>query len=137
MNESFLETRINALERQVKFQRWAIGGLLLAALAVGGIAASTSDVSNEIKTKRLTVVSEKGGNSIMLATEKNGGVILLFGGDGLNPQAALGCREEGGELLIKGGGGQNRVQISGEKDSGKIAVWSGGQMRDLSPAGSK
>jgi len=131
MNESTLEARINVLERQVKFQRLAIGGLLLVSLAVGGLAASTSDVSNEIKTKRLLVVNEKGGNAIMLATQKEGGAIVLFGSDGLTPRAALASQEDGGELLIKGGGGQNRVQLAGDKDNGKVTVWSGTQVREL------
>jgi hypothetical protein len=132
MNTSALEKRIYALERQVKFQRWAIGGLLLTALVVGGIAASTSDVANEVKTKKLSVVNEKGENAIVLAPQKEGGVVALFGPEGRAPRMILGCQEDGGEVLIKGGGGMNRVQISGDKDNGKVSVWSGNQMREVS-----
>ena len=131
MNTSTLEARINVLERQVKLQRWAIGGLLLTALAVGGIAASTSDVASELKTKRLTVVNETGANAIVLAPQKEGGVVALFGPEGRAPRVILGCQEDGGELVIKGGGGANRVQISGDKDNGKLSVWSGSQMREV------
>jgi hypothetical protein len=137
MNESTLEARINVLERQVKFQRWTIGGLMLAALVVGGVAATTGDVSNELKTKKLTVVNDKGENAVMIAPEKDGGIVAVFGPQGRIPHIVLASQESGGEVLVKGGGGVNRIQMTGDKDNGKVTVWSGSQMRELSGGSSK
>ena len=49
MKDSNFEPRIGRLERQLRFQRWTIGGLLIAVLTIVGIGASSSDVANELK----------------------------------------------------------------------------------------
>ena len=131
MNDSILESRVQHLERQLKHQRWIIAGVLLAALAVGGIAASSSDVSTEVKTKRLVVVDDKGEQMILMTSEKDGGVAAFFGAEGKVPVLIAAGRPTGGELLIKANGGQNRVEIMAEKDAGRVSVSTGGSMRQL------
>lgn len=133
-----LESRIESLERKVKTQRWLIGGLLMAAVAVAGIAAATSDVSNEIKTKKLVVVNDKGEQAVLLASEKDGGVVALFNGQGLAPVMIAAGRPTGGELLLKNQGGVNLVEIVGDKSGvGRVSVSVGGKMRELSESGAK
>ena len=138
MKETTLEARMHCLERQLKIQRWVMCGLLLAALAVAGIAATTSDVSDEIKTKKLVVVNDKSQQVIWLTSEKDGGVAVFFNGEGMSPVLIAAGRPTGGELLVKGGRGSNLVEISGDKSgAGHVAVSVGGTMRQLGEAGAK
>ena len=138
MKESTLEARIQCLERQLKTQRWLMCGLLLAAVAVAGIAATTSDISNEIKTKKLVVVNDKGEQVIWLTSEKDGGVAVFFNGEGLSPVLIAAGRPTGGELLLKGARGLNLVEISGDKSgAGHVSVSVGGTMRQLGESGAK
>jgi len=132
MKDITLEARIQHLEGQLKIQRWFIGGLLLAALAAAGVAATTSDVSNEIKTKKLVVVNDKGEQAIWLTSEKDGGVAVFFNGEGLAPVLVVAARPTGGELVLKGARGVNLVEMSGDKSgTGHVSVSVGGTMRQL------
>ena len=138
MKETTLEARIESLERKVKTQRWLLGGLLMAAVAVAGIAAATSDVSNEIKTKKLVVVNDKGQEVVWLTSEKDGGVAVFLNGEGMQPVLIAAGRPTGGELLLKGEHGVNLVEISGDKSgSGHVAVSVGGTMRQLGGSSAK
>ena len=137
MNEIDLERRMQHLERQVKTQRWLIGGLLAAVLAAAGIAATTSDVSNEIRTKKLVVVNDKGEQAILMMSEKDGGVAAFFNGQGMVPVLIAAGRPTGGELLIKNVGGGNLVEVAGEKGAGRVSVSVGGAMHPLNASGAK
>ena len=137
MNETTIEARIQNLERQVKYQRWVIGVLLAIAVTVGGIAAATSDVTAEIKTKRLTIVNERGENAIYMTSEKDGGVAAFFGAEGRIPVLIAAGKDTGGFLLLKGKSGMDRVQLSVEKEEGDVSVWSGANMRHVGIPGGK
>jgi len=137
MYNSILETRIQSLERQVRSQRLLISGLLVTALAVVGIAAATSDVSNEIKTKRLSIVNDKGEQVLLATSEKDGGVLALFNGQGLTPVFIAGGRPTGGELLVKNASGLNMVEIMEDKGGGRVSVSAGGSMHRLGDSGTK
>jgi hypothetical protein len=131
MKDSNFEPRIGRLERQLRFQRWTIGGLLIAVLTIVGIGASSSDVANELKAKKLVIVNDKGEQVVLLMSEKDGGVAAIFGPGGRVPVLIAGGRENGGELLIKANSGQNRVELLGDTDRGKVSVSSNGQMQQL------
>src|SRR6266446_5674255 len=101
MKDFNFEIRIRHLERQLRFQRCAIGGLLVAVLTVVGIGASSSDMASELKAKKLVIVNDKGEQVVLLTSEKDGGVAAIFGPGGRVPVLIAAGRESGGELLIK------------------------------------
>src|SRR5437773_588264 len=122
MKDSNFESRIRLLERQLRFQRWTIGGLLIAVLTIVGIGAGSSDVANELKARKLVIVNDKGEQVVLLMSEKDGGVAAIFGPGGRVPILIAAGRESGGELLIKANSGQNRVELLGDTDRGKVSV---------------
>jgi hypothetical protein len=131
MSEHDLTLRLQKMERQVKTLRWCLAALLLTAIGVAGIAASSQGVVDEVRTKKLTVVNEQGDNSIVLMSEKNGGVLTLYSSDGRSPYFLAGARPEGAELLLKAEGGKNAVQITSSKNGGEVMVSANGQMHAL------
>ena len=137
MKDSSLEARIQHLERQLKAQRWLMVGLLMAVLVIAGIGAATSDASNEIKTKRLIVVNDKGEQAVLMTSEKDGGVIALFNGQGLAPVLVAGGSPSGGEVLLTSSGEANLIELSGDKGNGRVSVSVGGSMHQLSEPSAK
>jgi hypothetical protein len=131
MSEHDLSLRLQKLERQVKILRWCLASLLLAGVGVAGIAATSQGVVAEVRTKKLTVVNEQGDNAIVLASEKDGGLLALYSSDGRSPYFLAGGRPEGAELLLKAEGGKNAVQITSSKNGGEVMVSANGQMRAL------
>ncbi len=131
MKDFNFEIRIRLLERQLRFQRCAIAVLMTAVVAVVGIGASSSDVANELKAKKVIILNDKGEQAVLLTSEKDGGVAAIFGPEGHIPVLIAAGRETGGELLIKATSGQNRVELLGDKDRGKVSVSSNGQMQQL------
>src|SRR5690349_13141347 len=100
MNDKMLESRVQKLEQRLQQQRWMIGGLLVVALAIAGIAATSSDVTPEVKTKRLTIINDKGENAIYMTSEKDGGVAAFFGAEGRVPVLIAAGKDTGGYLLL-------------------------------------
>jgi hypothetical protein len=137
MNDNMLESRIQKLEGQLRQQHWMISGLLVVALGLAGLAAATSDVTPEVKTKRLTIVNDKGENAIYMTAEKDGGVAAFFGAEGRVPVLIAAGKDNGGYLLIKGKSGMDRVALSVEKEEGEVSVWSGGNMHHVGAANAK
>jgi hypothetical protein len=137
MNDSYLESRMQHLECQLRLQRWLNVGLAAMVLAVAGVAATTSPVSPELRTKRLVVVNDEGGQAISLEGRKAGGAVEVFDAQGRLPLFLVGCGENGGELLIKNSRGENRVMISCDKTSGQISVSVNGAMRQVAGESSK
>ena len=137
MNDSYLESRMQCLERQLRLQRWLNVGLAAVVLAVGGVAATTSPVSPELRTKRLVVVNDEGGTAISLEARKAGGALEVFDAQGRLPMFLAGSGENGGELLMKNSRGENQVMISCDKTSGQISVSVNGTMRQVAGESSK
>src|SRR5260370_879098 len=85
----------------------AFASVIIAALAVAGIAATSTPAVAELRAKRLVIVNDQGENAILLTGEKDSGVVALFSGDGRLPMIIAGGRPDGGEILLKSSGGQN------------------------------
>ena len=58
MNDE-LETRINALEKQVKRQRWMLTVAGLCVVAIATMGAVTDEVHDVLKAKKLEIVEGK------------------------------------------------------------------------------
>lgn len=137
MNDSDLKARVLRLERQLNMQRLLTASFIIAALAVAGIAATNSPAVDELRAKRLVIVNDQGENAVLLTSEKAGGVVALFSGDGRIPTLIAGGRPEGAELLLKSSGGQNSVQISSSKTGGQVLVSVEGTLRPITGQSSK
>ena len=132
-----LESRVHRLERQLKMQRLLSASVVIAALAVAGIAATNQAAVDELRAKRLVIVNDQGENAVLLTAEKNGGVAALFSADGRLPMVMLGARPDGGEILMKSSGGKNGVQLSSGASGGQLLVSVNGEMRPITGQGSK
>jgi len=137
MNTSILESRVHRLERELKLQRWVTAGVLLAALAVAGIAATTQPASAELRTKRLIIVNDQGENAILLTGEKDGGAAVFYGVEGRLPMLIAGAVASGGEILLKTASGQNSVQVSAAQTGGQVLVSMDGKMRPIAGQAAK
>ena len=137
MNDSDLEARFHRVERQLNMQRLLTATFIIASLAVAGIAATNSPAVDELRAKRLVIVNDQGEDAILLTSEKAGGVVALFSGNGRSPVLIAGGRPEGGEILLKSSGGQNSVQISSSKTGGQVLVSVDGTLRPITGQSSK
>jgi hypothetical protein len=132
MNDSILESRIQKLERQLKHQRWISVALLLAAAAVVGVAATTSPVSDDVRTKKLTIVNDNGQRTVELTTGRFGGSLEIYKSGGDTAVLVAAVRQSGGDLMIKSSLGEERAAISCDKPEAPISVMKEGKMHPLS-----
>jgi hypothetical protein len=132
MNDSNLESRIQCLEGQLKRQRWVSAVILLIAAAAVGLAATTTPVSDEVRTKKLLIVNDNGQKAIQLSSGKYGGTLELFRGEGDTAVLIAAVRQSGGELVVKSYIGEERTAIKCDKTDAPISVLVDGKMHPLS-----
>lgn len=70
-----IESRLAAVERQLRFQRAVIAGMLIALVALVGYGASEG-VPDVIRARKFEVVNESGDSAIVAKTTGNGNGIL-------------------------------------------------------------
>src|SRR5439155_1007184 len=99
MNYSELEDRLGRLDRRIKRYQFITASLCAALLGLLGIAAtSPKDTSEEIRAKKLVIVSNEGKETVLLTAGKQGGALVIFD-DGGHPMFMAGSEETGANLI--------------------------------------
>ena len=122
MNYSELEDRLGRLDRRIKRYQFITASFGAAILGLLGIAATSSkDISDEIRAKRLVIVSNEGKESMLLAAGKQGGALVIFD-DGSHPMFIAESEETGANLVMKARNGKDFLRASPEGAGGELTV---------------
>jgi hypothetical protein len=158
---STIKSRLAVVERQLRWQRAVIAGLLVALVALVGYGA-TKGVPDVIRSREFVVVNDKGKPVLVLKPTNDGGAIASLNEQGY-PIFALGPNNRkagslllaswtypslasveihgqapqggGGSIVVKNGLGKEVVRISSsEQGKGFVGVFdSQGKGRTLTP----
>ncbi len=116
---SSTESRLAAVERQLRFHRAVIAALLVALVALVGYGA-TQGVPEEIRARKFVVLNEEGREVVVIDSWELGGWITTYPGKGdYLPSISLAHTDDGGgllELFNKDGG--RGVQLQGMNNVG-------------------
>ena len=110
MNDD-IEARMNALEKQVRRQRWigAVAGLcVIAAFTTGAV---TDEVHDVLKAKKIVVVGNEGNELVILDDAAEGGAITIKNEDGKSI-VDLFSQKKGGYLRVRSKDDKSRMFLS-------------------------
>ena len=126
MNE--IESRLAKVERQLRFHRTIIAGLLLSLVALVGYGA-TRGVPDVIRARKFAVVNVKGREVVAIESWKHGGMINTYPAEGeYYPSVSLThSNRNDGLLLIRTKEGKDLIYIGGSKErSGVLKIYNRG-----------
>jgi hypothetical protein len=112
-----IESRLAALERQLRFHRLVIAGLLVALVALVGYGA-TEGVPEEIRARHFVAVDEEGKPGAVVAAPGGGGALLIFNKDGKPIIGASADANGAGQITIFNKVGKQGVALGGMGSSG-------------------
>lgn len=102
-----IDSRLAAVENQLRFQRTIIAGLLIALVALVGYGASEG-IPDVIRARKFVVVSEEGREVVVIKSWKYGGWFQIKSSDGIKSTHLLSHDGKGlGRLDIKNKEGKN------------------------------
>jgi hypothetical protein len=128
-----IESRLTAVERQLRFQRAVIAGLLVALVALVGWGAG-EDIPDVIRARRFEVVNPEGKVVVGAGAFKYGGLLTLFNAEGQAGVRAI-AGPYGGQLYILNKTGEEVVQLLADLyDVGYVRTYDRqGNSRTLKP----
>jgi hypothetical protein len=108
---STIESRLATVERQLRFNRLVIAGLLVALVALVGYGA-TKGVPDVIRAKRFEVVNETGTDMADVDSYQGVGLFVVYNKDGdIGAEMdGVGTTDGGGGVYIFNKTGQKVVQ---------------------------
>lgn len=130
-----IEQRLAAVERQLRFHRLVIAGLLVALVALVGYGA-TEGVPDVIRARSFEVVNPEGQAVIAARADKDGGGLWLYNVEGQLVVVAHAGKDGGGVLALYNAEGQSGVGAAALKDGGGLALYNAkGQQGVVADAG--
>jgi len=117
-----IEQRLEKLERQNRWMKTALLGLLVICVGVVLMGAAGSD---EVKTKALYILDDNGRMAVKIHASKGRGNINLWDANmkKQSPQISISCVESGGtQIFMKNGKGERAINLVAQ-DKGRIHRW--------------
>jgi hypothetical protein len=94
-----IEHRLAAIERQLRFHRLVIAGLLVALTALVSYGA-TEGVPDEIRARKFVVVNEEGREVVVIKSWAHGGLTATYPAKGPHLPSILLAHDDGGNGLL-------------------------------------
>lgn len=123
-----IEKRLEVLERQNYWMKRALLGLIVICVAV--VFMGAAQTSNEIKTKALYILDDKGRMAVKIHARNGLGSVSFWDANlkKQKPQITIGCigqdnRGGGGtQIFMKNGKGERAINLVAQK-KGRVHTW--------------
>jgi hypothetical protein len=104
------ESRLLAVERQLRLHRLVIAGLLVAIVALVGLGA-TKGVPDEVRAKSFVVVNGEGREVVVIASGTMGGTIVTYPSKGPSVPLVFITQSDGGHGFMAVGSNDGRIGV--------------------------
>lgn len=114
-----IETRLDAVENQLRFQRRIIN-LLILLLVAGIFYGATAPIPSVIRARKFEVVNKEGREVVVMESWRLGGIIETYPAKGKYwPSVTLGHSDRGdGQVLVRNKAGKKLFNAGGDNENG-------------------